>query len=126
MSALITFLSLAVEAKLGYPDRLFAAIGHPVTWIGRLISFIDSRLNRATDSDRTRRLCGVAGLVAIVAVPTLIAYTLERMLLSHVLGFFLVVLAGTTLLAQKSLAEHVEAVAKALDTGCLRAARPSR
>ncbi len=63
MSVLIAFLSLAVEAKLGYPDRLFRAIGHPVTWIGRLISCLDRMLNRATDSDRTRRLCGVAALV---------------------------------------------------------------
>lgn len=123
MSVLIAFLSLAVEAKLGYPDRLFAWIGHPVTWIGRLISCLDSALNRATDSDRTRRLCGVAALAVIVGVPAIIAYAVERLLLAHALGFFVAVLLGTTLLAQKSLAEHVEAVAKALDTGGLKAGR---
>jgi adenosylcobinamide-phosphate synthase len=117
MSVLIAFLSLALEAKLGYPDRLFRRVGHPVTWIGRLISFIDRRLNRATDSDRMRRLCGVAALVVIVAVPGIIAYAVERILLVHALGFFVVVLLGTTLLAQKSLAEHVEAVARGLDEG---------
>ena len=68
MSVLIAFLSLAVEAKLGYPDRLFAAIGHPVTWIGRLISCLDHLLNRPADSDRTRRLCGVLAL-AVIVVP---------------------------------------------------------
>ena len=123
MSVLIAFLSLAIEAKLGYPDRLFAAIGHPVTWIGRLISCLDRTLNRATDSDRMRRLCGVAALVAIVGVPAVVAYVLERLLLLNALGFFVVVALGTTLLAQKSLAEHVEAVAKALDTGGLKAGR---
>jgi len=123
MSVLIAFLSLAVEAKLGYPDRLFAAIGHPVTWIGRLISCLDKTLNRATDSDRTRRLCGVVALAVIVGVPAIIAYALERVLLLNALGFFVVVALGTTLLAQKSLAEHVEAVAKALDTGGLAAGR---
>ena len=123
MSVLIAFLSLALEAKLGYPDRLFRRVGHPVTWIGRLISFIDRRLNRATDSDRTRRLCGVAALVAIVAIPALIACLAQLLLLSHGLGFVVMVLLGTTLLAQKSLAEHVEAVAKALDTGGLTAGR---
>ncbi len=117
MSVLIAFLSLALEAKLGYPDRLFRRVGHPVTWIGRLISFIDRRLNRATDSDRMRRLCGVAALVVIVAVPGIIAYAVERLLLLHALGFFVVILLGTTLLAQKSLAEHVEAVARGLDEG---------
>jgi adenosylcobinamide-phosphate synthase len=117
MSVLIAFLSLAVEAKLGYPDRLFAAIGHPVTWIGRLISCLDKALNRATDSDRTRRLCGVAALAVIVAVPALVAYALEWLLLSHALGFFVLVAIATTLLAQKSLSDHVEAVARGLDEG---------
>jgi adenosylcobinamide-phosphate synthase len=123
MFALIASMSLALEMNVGYPDRLFRAIGHPVTWIGRLISFIDSRLNRATDSDRTRRLCGMAALVVIVGVPAVIAYTIEWVLLANALGFFFVVALGTTLLAQKSLAEHVEAVAKALETGGLTAGR---
>ena len=87
MSFLIAFLSLAVEAKLGYPDRLFAAIGHPVTWIGRLISCLDTALNRATDSDRTRRLCGAAALVVIVGGPALVAYAIERVLLPGKLGW---------------------------------------
>lgn len=117
MSVLIAFLSLAVEAKLGYPDRLFAAIGHPVTWIGRLISCLDKALNRATDSDRARRLCGVAALAVIVALPALIAYALEWLLLSHALGFFVLVAIATSLLAQKSLSDHVEAVARGLDDG---------
>ena len=116
-------MSLALEMNVGYPDRLFRAIGHPVTWIGRLISFLDAALNRATDSDRMRRLCGVAALVVIVGVPAVTAYTIERVLLANALGFFVVVILGTTLLAQKSLADHVEAVAKALDTGGLTAGR---
>jgi adenosylcobinamide-phosphate synthase len=123
MFALVASMSLALEMNVGYPDRLFRAIGHPVTWIGRLISFLDAALNRATASDRTRRLCGVAALVVIVGVPAVTAYTIERVLLANALGFFVVVILGTTLLAQKSLADHVEAVAKALDTGGLTAGR---
>ena len=49
MSVLTAFLSLAIERPLGYPDRLFRAIGHPVTWIGALISCLDRTLNRAAD-----------------------------------------------------------------------------
>lgn len=123
MSVLIAFISLAVEAKLGYPDRLFRAIGHPVTWIGCLISFIDRRLNRATDSDQTRRLYGVAGLAVIVGVPALVAFAIQWLLLLNPFGLFVLFALATTLLAQKSLADHVEAVAKALDTGGLKAGR---
>jgi adenosylcobinamide-phosphate synthase len=117
MSVLIAFLSLAVEAKLGYPDRLYRWVGHPVTWIGRLISCLDKALNRATDSDRTRRLYGVASLAVILAVPALVAYALEWLLLAHALGFFVLVAIATTLFAQKSLSDHVEAVARGLDDG---------
>lgn len=123
MSVLIAFLSLAFETRLGYPDRLFAAIGHPVTWVGRLISCLDGRLNRATDNDRTRRLYGVAALAVIVLVPGLIAYAIESLLLVNAVGFFILVALGTTLLAQKSLTDHVEAVAKALEIGGLAAGR---
>ena len=123
MFALIASMSLALEMNTGYPDRLFRAIGHPVTWIGRLISFLDNTLNRATDSDDTRRLRGVLALVVIVGVPGALAYVLQSFLLLHIMGFYVSVVLYSTLLAQKSLAQHVEAVAKALDTGGLAAGR---
>ncbi len=44
----------------------------------------------------------VAALVVIVAVPALVAYALERLLLLNALGFFVVVALGTTLLAQRA------------------------
>lgn len=123
MSVLIAFLSLTFEARIGYPDRLFRAIGHPVTWIGRLISCLDRRLNRATDSDRTRRLCGIMALFVIVCFPAGLAFGLERLLSPNWFGLFVVILLGTTLPAQRSLADHVEAVAKALETGGVEAGR---
>ena len=69
MSVLIAFLSLAFEAKIGYPDFVFRRIGHPVTWIGRLIACLDRYLNRATDTDATRRIMGIAALIVIVGLP---------------------------------------------------------
>jgi adenosylcobinamide-phosphate synthase len=56
-------------------------------------------------------------LAVIVALPALIAYALEWLLLSHALGFFVLVAIATTLSAQKSLSDHVEAVARGLDDG---------
>ena len=123
MSVTIAFLSLVLESQIGYPDRVFRAIGHPVTWIGRLISCLDRSLNRATDSDRARRLYGVLALVAIVAIPGGVAFGVERLLLTHAAGFFVLIVIGSTLFAQKSLAAHVRAVADALDSGGLAAGR---
>ena len=40
MAVALTLLALLIELAVGYPDRLFRAIGHPVTWIGRLITLL--------------------------------------------------------------------------------------
>ncbi|WP_322414689.1 adenosylcobinamide-phosphate synthase CbiB [Mesorhizobium huakuii] len=124
MSVLIAFLSLAVESVLGYPDWLFRAIGHPVTWFGRLISFLDIRLNHATDPDALRRQRGVQALLVIVLVPAVMGLFVQLVLLWFVpLGFFITALLATSLLSQKSLYEHVEAVADSLDSGGLAMGR---
>lgn len=124
MSILIAFLSLAIERILGYPDWLFRAIGHPVTWFGRLISFLDRRLNHATDSDALRRRRGVLALLVIVLVPAAIALVLQIVLWQMFpIGMVITAILATAMLSQKSLFEHVEAVADALDTGGLALGR---
>ena len=124
MSILVAFLSLAIERVLGYPDWLFRAIGHPVTWFGRLISFLDRRLNRATDSDALRRRRGVLALLVIVLVPAAIALVLQIVLWQMFpIGMVITAILATAMLSQKSLFEHVEAVADALDTGGLALGR---
>ncbi|MGP2493052.1 adenosylcobinamide-phosphate synthase CbiB [Mesorhizobium sp. PUT5] len=123
MSPLLAFLSLLAELGLGYPDRLFRAIGHPVTWLGRLIAFADCRLNRATDTDERRRMAGIAALAVVVLVPAALGDIVEHLLLKLPLGMLAVALLASSLLAQKSLGGHVGAVAEALDEGGLQAGR---
>ncbi len=123
MFVLLAVLSLLVELGFGYPDRLVRAIGHPVIWIGQLISFLDRHLNRATLSDMQRRISGVAALIVLVGVPATIAFAISTVLSALPLGIILVAILGSSLLAQRSLASHVKAVADALDQGGLMAGR---
>jgi len=123
MSVLTALLSLAAEALFGYPDRLYRAIGHPVTWLGRLIACLDRRLNRASDTDSHRRFAGIEALLVIVLLPAVLAFLLQHVVEGLPLGFLLTALLATTLLAQKSLGQHVQAVADALDSGGLEAGR---
>src|ERR1700688_3052760 len=77
----LAFLALLIEALVGYPDRLVGAIGHPVTWMGRLIDWLDASLNHEGASDASRHVAGAVALAILVAVSTAVAYVVERGLL---------------------------------------------
>ncbi|MFC0219111.1 adenosylcobinamide-phosphate synthase CbiB [Pseudochelatococcus lubricantis] len=111
---ILAFLSLAIEAAAGYPDRLYRAIGHPVTWIGALISLLDRHLNRDGAAPGIRKAAGVAALLALIAVSGAAGFTVQR-LCGDGVGLLVTALAASTLLAQRSLHGHVAAVADALD-----------
>ncbi|MGA2636323.1 adenosylcobinamide-phosphate synthase CbiB [Methylocella sp.] len=123
----LAVLALAIEAAIGYPPRLFAAIGHPVTWIGALISALDQRLNRDDLSFGQRRLFGGAALALILAAAGAAAWLVSA-LIAHLgppppVALGLLALVASSLLAQRSLETHVRAVAQALDGQGLAAAR---
>ena len=45
MYSLTALVALALDAAWGYPPSAFAAVGHPVSWIGRLIAWCEARWN---------------------------------------------------------------------------------
>jgi adenosylcobinamide-phosphate synthase len=114
-NAVVLFAALLLEAGLGYPNRLFAAIGHPVTWIGALIAWLDRTLNRQAWSDAMRRLAGIGALAILALVAGAVGYVPEaagRAL--GLVGLFITAILASTLLAQRSLHEHVARVAAGL------------
>jgi len=122
MSVLLAFLALLAEAAVGYPDRLFRAVGHPVTWIGRLIAALDRALNDPAQSPARRKAGGVVALAVIVAASGVPAWAVATLLGSGA-GLVATALLASSLLAQRSLGQHVGAVAEALETGGLDAGR---
>jgi adenosylcobinamide-phosphate synthase len=120
---LLAFFALIVERIFGYPDWLFRRIGHPVTWIGTLISRLDARWNRETDDFATRKRMGIFALAALLGVVVLISLIVEYGLLILPPGAILLALFAASLPAQKSLETHVMAVADALKHGGLEAGR---
>lgn len=116
--------ALLIEAAIGYPGRLFAWIGHPVTWIGRLIGQLDRSLNRDSLSFAMRRLAGVLALLILLGATlaaSLVLVTLCR--LGGPLALLPLALLASTLLAQRSLHEHVARVAEGLEQGGLAGGR---
>ena len=117
-SLLILTLALAAEAALGYPGSLYTWIGHPVTWIGGLIKGLDRTLNREAWSGGRRRAAGALALLALLAVTALLAGTVQALLLGlGWLGIVMLAVLASSLIAQRSLHEHVAAVSKGLREG---------
>jgi len=111
----LAFLSLLIERLTGYPDWLFKRIGHPVTWIGSLIALLDKKWNRESASFSQRKAAGIVALSVFLALTVLVAWLVQSVLLLLPLGLLLVAVLGASLPAQKSLEQHVEAVAIALE-----------
>lgn len=104
---MIALAALIVEAAVGYPRRWW----HPVMGVGALIGGIEQAWNRR------RRREGVALVLVLVALAVPLGLAIER------LGTVVAVLVATTGLAQRSLHDHVAAVARPLLAGDLDAAR---
>jgi len=121
-----TLVAVALDAACGYPQWLFARVGHPVSWIGRLIARCEAHWNDPRLSFAERRRNGVLALAVTLfatATVTLALVALMRGLLPAPWSAVLVGLAASTLIAQRSLNDHVAAVAHALEAEGIDAGR---
>lgn len=116
-------VAMAMDALLGWPSWLFARIGHPVTWLGRLIGAIDAGWNRASDPPALRRAAGVAGALAVIALSVAVGRALQSLLPWGWVQIVLVGVLAWPLVALRSLHDHVADVAKPLRAGDIAAAR---
>ena len=120
---LIVAGALALEAIFGYPNWLYERIGHPVSWIGSLITALDRRLNKEGESEDARRVSGVLALGIIVVIAGAVAWAIERAAAYSAIGEILIAVLASTLIASRSLYNHVAAVARALENDGLKGAR---
>jgi adenosylcobinamide-phosphate synthase len=116
--AQVLLAALITEAALGFPARW--AKYHPVTWVGRLIGTLDAGWNRG----RARRWRGIATIALVVAAAALAGWMIERAL-SGIWGAALLIFVATVGIAQRSLHDHVRAVAMALTRQGVAAGRAS-
>jgi adenosylcobinamide-phosphate synthase len=115
MTVTLTLAALLIEAAVGSPDRLVRSIGHPVTWIGRLIRALERNCNSDTATPARRRALGLIAVLLIVSIVAVVTLVIERGLLLLPFGLIGVGVLASALLAQRSLHEHVARVADALD-----------
>ena len=116
-------VAMAIDAVLNWPERLFRVIGHPVTWLGRLIEGVDAAWNRDCDLPALRRALGTMAALGAIGLPTMLAWAVQAQLGS---GWTSIIVAGILawpLVALRSLHDHVMAVADPLQAGDIKAAR---
>jgi len=119
----ILLLALAIDALIGWPDALYLKIGHPVTWLGKLISHMDKSLNRMEWHPPTRRLMGLLTAAFIILICIVSGQIIQNAVGQGILGFLISVLLAWPLLASRSLYSHVKDVAQPLELMDLRSAR---
>jgi adenosylcobinamide-phosphate synthase len=115
-SCALLLLALLLEAGVGYPAGIYARIGHPVTWIGALIGGLDRALNRDGEAFATRRAKGVGALLIVLVTVGAASAALGAALRPlGALALLPLAILASTLLAQRSLHEHVARVAAGLE-----------
>ncbi len=122
MFASVMALAMLIDAALGWPRPLYDRIGHPVTWIGRLITWVEAEFNKGRDIIERRRAGMIATLI-VVGVSAGLAVVLQSMLPHGWPGLVLTGILAWPFLATRSLHDHVAAVVLPLATGDLPGAR---
>ena len=112
---LTLLLALIIDRIVGDPDFLWRRLPHPVAMFGKAITALDRRLNRQTLPALMRKRNGVIAIVVLLAASFLagVALHLAFALLGPA-GLLVEAVFAAVFLAQKSLADHVRAVAVGL------------
>ncbi len=117
-------LAALFERFFGYSDKLVAAIGHPVIWIGWLISKGEAWANRPEMSFDNRKIAGAILFGVLLVIVYVASFQIAQALrFFPFAGWLLEPLVASSLLAQKGLRDAVVAVARALHRDGLAAGR---
>lgn len=119
----LLFLAIGLDAVAGEMRWLFRVLPHPVVAIGRLIAALDKRLNKPAlpEAERKGRGMVLVTLMAMLALALGGGISFIARAIPHL--WLLEVFVTATLLAQRSLFEHVDDVARALEGKGLEAGR---
>ena len=109
-------IACITERFIGYPPAVFKTIGHPVQWMGDLITWLDTTLNTKPDDEIEGIARGATALTILLLCTALPAYLLQDILTRFSGGWLINVAIATAFIAQKSMKDHVLEVANALST----------
>lgn len=103
-TAIVLALAMALDGLFGEPKWLWDRMPHPAVLMGRAVGFLDNALNHG----EARQAKGVLALGVLILGAVALGALLAQ------LGWLVEVVVAAIFLAQKSLVQHVQAVADAL------------
>lgn len=123
MTLLVACVAMALEWLLGYPQKLVAAIGHPVMWMGWLIDRLEARLNTPERGFAQRQWGGAITLGLVLLTVLLVSGAIVLLLRSVPFGWIGEAVLAAPLLAHKGLHDAVMRVVEPLRAGDIAGAR---
>ena len=111
----MVLLALVLDFFMGEPKKLWDRFPHPATLMGRLVNWLDETLNKGSQR-RTKGFFTVVVLVLIAFIPGLIFEKLNNIPVLGVGVNVIEIIIAAILIAYRSLIDHVNDVATALQT----------
>lgn len=119
---LLLFAALLLDAALGGIAPAASAL-HPVRLIGAAVAWLDRKLNRPSRAERDRAVRGGFVVLMVCGVSAAAGWGVTWLSAAFPYGWIIELLLTAWLLAQRSLFDHVHAVARALSRGGTEAGR---
>lgn len=120
----VLFAGLVLDWFAGDPDRIWKRFPHPVVWFGKAVELADYHLNLESDTALQRYRKGALSWTGLVLIAIAGGLVFDWVLQSvSWVGTAAEIVVVSVFLAQKSLRDHVAAVARALREDGLDGAR---
>jgi adenosylcobinamide-phosphate synthase len=115
--------AFTIDAIIGDPKLFYRTIPHPAQMMGWIINHLDTWLNNELDEPRSQRIKGSSAVIIILVLAASIGLGLLFLLSFIPYGWVLEALLLSTMIASRSLYQHVLAVASALKSNNIDNAR---
>ena len=115
--------AMLIEALIGEARPLFRVLRHPVRIVGDAIAFLDRKLNREHRTNTDRAFRGALAVLTMVGAAGALGWALAWGASRSPWAALAALLLLATLLAGRSLYDHVRAVADALERKGVEAGR---
>ncbi|MDD9903636.1 MAG: adenosylcobinamide-phosphate synthase CbiB [Rhodospirillaceae bacterium] len=119
----LLFLALLIDAVVGDMRWFFRLVPHPIVLVGRLIGFLDDKLNRSKRGKAALLIRGCIVTVLVTGLAAALGYLCTRIAGSVPYGEAFELFLIVVLVAQRSLYDHGHAVSSALKRDGVEAGR---